>query len=167
MRPKALSGARDHRFGGLAVGDAAEIGDGPAAGVLDLLDDFERRRAVGARAAFGAPQVVDDDFRALAGHGEREGPTDAAPRAGDQRRLAVDHAAFGHLVLPRPAAPPSYARAAAAQAAVVIDGRGATADKARRCGMCECWRSARSSAWPPMGAMRALVAALTWLGVGA
>ena len=70
----------DEPVGEAGGGDAADAGDRLAAGLLDQIDDFGRRRLV---------QVIDDDARAFAGQLERQSAADAASGAGDERDLVL------------------------------------------------------------------------------
>ena len=78
-----LLGARPRR-------DAVVVRDGAAARRGDLVDDLLRGRRVGAVAVGAAAEVVDDDRRAFGREQQRVTAADAAPRAGDDRDLAVE-----------------------------------------------------------------------------
>ena len=70
---------------------------------LAALSADERRRLVGhggaaARAARRRAEVVDHDLRALGGHEQGDGASDAAAGAGDHRDLAVQGVAHGRLL---------------------------------------------------------------------
>ena len=68
----------------------APLTTAPTSARVDLVDHLLRRCDVGARATHVAAEVVHDDRRALVREQERVGATDAAPRAGDDRDLAVE-----------------------------------------------------------------------------
>ena len=76
------------------------VRDGFAAAALDDVDDLVGRRLVGALAGVRAAEVVDDDLRALRRELERLAATDAPPRTGDDRDLAVEqpHRCYLRLV---------------------------------------------------------------------
>ncbi len=80
MRPKREAASFDHARDRVSVGDVGGDREGLAARALDLAGDGLRLLHVRAR--------VDDDRRAAIGQRERDGATDIAPRAGDDRDAA-------------------------------------------------------------------------------
>ena len=81
-----------HREAVVEFGDRAIIGDRVAARRLDLVDDFLRRRLVGAFAAAAGAGIVDNDLGAVRGHQFGDFAADPAPRAGADRDPSVEHA---------------------------------------------------------------------------
>ena len=59
------------------------VGDGPAAGVLDLVDHFVGHVVAGAGAVARTAEVVDDDAGALAGERQRVLAPQSAAGSGD------------------------------------------------------------------------------------
>ena len=89
-RPKASSGGLHDGLAALRRGDGVGVGDGLAAGRLDLVDDQLGRAGVAARAVDGAAEVVDDDQRAALSEHQGVLPAEAAAGARDDRHLAVE-----------------------------------------------------------------------------
>jgi hypothetical protein len=86
MMPALLTSTLADRLG---VGDVGLVGDGLAAGRLDLADQVLGR--------LGLAGIVEDDGEAVAGQAFRHRPADAARGAGDDRYLV---ALVGHFVSP-------------------------------------------------------------------
>ena len=89
-RPKASTRRLHDGLAALGRGDGVGVGDGLAAGGLDLVDDRLRRAVLAAGAVDGAAEVVDHDQRAA--RGQQQGVLAAQPAAGagDDRYLAVE-----------------------------------------------------------------------------
>jgi len=84
-----------HALGTAPAGAVVTVGDGLAAGGLDLLDDLLRRPSVAALAGARATQVVDHDRGALAREEQCFLSPDAAPGTRDDRDLAVEQTHCG------------------------------------------------------------------------
>jgi hypothetical protein len=73
----------DHPSGTVEVGDVVVVGDGLAAGRLDLVDDLLGGCGVGTGAVPAAAAVGDDDLRAIRGEQQRVLAADPAASACD------------------------------------------------------------------------------------
>ena len=80
----------DQALGGVEVGDVVVVGDGLAAGRLDLGHDLLGRRGVGAGALGRSAEVVHHDLGALGGEQERVLPPDPPPCSGDDGHPALE-----------------------------------------------------------------------------
>ena len=89
-RAEGVDRGLDDRLAALGRGDRVGVGDGLAAGVLDLVDDELGGALVAARAVDGATEVVDHDQRAARGEHQRVLPSETTTGAGDDRYLAVE-----------------------------------------------------------------------------
>ena len=78
-----IQGGLDDVLGTLGLGDTVVVGDGAAAGLLDLVHDLICHRMPGARPVARATEVVDDDAGALLGQGQRVLATQSAAGTGD------------------------------------------------------------------------------------
>ena len=90
---ETVHGLNDHVAHRAHVGHTVGVGDGFAAGGLDLVDHGLRRTgrsliAAGHRTA----EVVDHHSRAGLRSRQRTGPTDTVTTASDQHDLAIKHA---------------------------------------------------------------------------
>ena len=97
---EGVDGRLHDRRAALGRGDAVVVGDGLAAGRLDLVDDLLGGRLGAAGAVGGAAEVVDDDERAPLGEVEGVRPAEAAAGARDDRHLAVEPE-ISHVLLLR------------------------------------------------------------------
>jgi hypothetical protein len=96
--PNASTHWRTIAPGLLVIGDRVVIGDGLAAGFLDLRHHVVGRALIGGLAAAADARIVDDDGCAMLGHQQRDIAADAAAGAGDDCGLAFE--IFLHVVLP-------------------------------------------------------------------
>ena len=81
----------DDRLAALGGVDAVRVGDGFAAGRLDLLDDLVGHLAAGlAFAVAAAAEVVDDDLGAARGEEQAWERPEAAAGAGDDGDAAIE-----------------------------------------------------------------------------
>ena len=88
--PKASSAVCTIAAPPSGVATRVGVGDGLAAGRLDLVDDALGRTLVAAGAVDRAAEVVDHDQRAARRQQQRVLPAEAAACAGDDRHLAVE-----------------------------------------------------------------------------
>ena len=88
--PKASTADLHDRLAALGGGHRVGVGDGLAAGGLDLVDDALGGPGVAARPVDGAAEIVDDDQRAALGQLQRVLPSEAAARARDDRHSSVE-----------------------------------------------------------------------------
>ena len=87
---EGVDGLADHALGAVPRRDAVAVGFGPATRGDDLVDDLLRRCRVGPFAARAAAEVVHHHRRTFGREQQRVPAADAAPRAGDDRNLAVE-----------------------------------------------------------------------------
>src|SRR6058998_3307920 len=100
-RAELLDRRLDDALGGREVGDAVGVGDRPPAAGADRLHHFVGDAPRGAAAVDLGAEVVDDHRGPLGREQLGDGAADAAPRARDDRRLALEPLRHGSGLLGR------------------------------------------------------------------